>query len=486
MGASHCRRSEGGEGTPACGGSTRSVPEIVPGPLSSRRKLSLGWSGRAAGVADRTVYVSRIRLVRATLLVALALLCTGCGGREAPQAQDNGNLCIQVGPQVVSYSIPATWVGGANPAGHEWFGKGEGRLYVKDEGPDIRKAYADPVAEAMKSYDADPSKATSAILAIRAPYVEYESDGKKLSAQFTKIREACQGMSRGQPVAACKAQIEGALAALRALEPGDDIEARVRHYIDNSNRRGASLSLMRLERVEIPGHPAVRTVSSVASGGHRTGLYVLVGGNMLACELFNSQGGPEVGTPRITELAASLQFDVRDAPLAVASSSPVHRVGGRHQPERAAESPWKKPAKKVLPLVIFLLFTSVPAFLGASLGFESGRLAGDSPRSAAGGAFWATVFGVAAACLIVVVLLFTLLSQAGSGSGIMSPAMGGIFITGLIALVGGLSALCTGALAALGARLGASWGRTAAGLGAAILAAPGPLLALHLLGMGPR
>ena len=414
-------------------------------------------------------------------LVALVLVCMGAGCGGSSDQGDGDAQTIKLGERYVGYSLPGGFQGRPNPSSHEWRGEGEGRLVVHDAGPDNFKLYADQLTEALKPLDSDPQKTASAILRMRVPSFDSESDRAKIAEQRKQIEAGCQAVYR-KDVAGGKARLQAALAALRALELGDDIESHVRHYLDSLNRKGEGFTLLSLARVEVPGHPAARTVCSVASGGHCTGLFVLVSGELLAFEFYDRRQGPDAGTPLVERIASTLEFDVEGSPAPTGAGRDSQDTRGRGDPK----SPWMRRAARFLPLCLLLLFTSVPAFVGASLGYETGRLAGNPVKSAASSAFWVTVFGVTAGCLIVVVVVLTLLSQAKSGSGIMSPMMGGIFMTMLIALLGGVAALLSGAMAAFGAWLGAHVGRTAAAFGAALAAAPGALVAVNLLGLGPR
>lgn len=140
-----------------------------------------------------------------------------------------------------------------------------------------------------------------------------------------------------------------------------------------------------------------------------------------------------------------------------------------------------------LPVLLFLLFTSLPAWVGTGSGYDvAAATGGNVRRGAAGGAFQATGCAMVFGCFAVSMLLAMVMSGS-KGGGLMTPGMAWLVMSFFIGLLGVAAALAGGTLAALGAWLGAGSGRRAAQMLAALLAAGGAVLAPFLLGLsGPR
>lgn len=233
---------------------------------------------------------------------------------------------------------------------------------------------------------------------------------------------------------------------------------------------------------------ALFSISTGGAFGH--GLYFLKGEELVAVEYFTSPKERAGGAEVLRQMGSTLEFDVPSpAPDLLAEPTPEPRPTARQtRSHRVRERGWlERTLVRSLPWLVFLAFTALPAYLGASSGYLAAQMAGGNHRSAAAqGAGSATFFGfgmgVVAACVLLLAFTFGL----PAGSGIMSPFAGGVLISMVLAVLGVIGATAAALAAGLGAYVGAGISRGAAARLAALGAMAGAMLGPLAMGWFPH
>lgn len=408
---------------------------------------------------------------RICILLLLLLPAWGCSGVGAPSPPDPVKV-ESGGGRFLSYEPPAGW----EQDGAQWYKSGEGRLTVQAAGPDVRKQASDRLVEVLAVFGEGPQAVEKALGWFPPAPLNDEPDREHLEALARKVRDA-RFMVRKDPARA-RREFEDALRGFREAELGDDPQVRGRAWLENLNLRGGSHSLESMTATTCADRPAAVAITSTHEPAVWTTLFLVDQGELMVFRIRTNVKERALGIERIQELAEGIRLDVSAPVVAVAEPSPTPAPAAKSH--RRGASPWVSLAKKILPPLVFLLFTSVPAWLGAAFGYENAALMGRSPRAgAAGGAFWGTFWGVLGAALVVSVLVFTLLWGSG-GAGIMTPELASVVLVGVLLVLASVAGTVGGALAAVGAWLGAATSRRTASLMAAVLAAAGVILGFSL------
>lgn len=428
------------------------------------------------------------RLKEAARVIGLILLwlLTGCGqpaGVEPSPESKSSPGFVAVGEHHLSFQPPA----GFQPSERAWSHAREGTLRATDAGADPHREAAERLEKALADSQMDPE--VRSLELSRFPYVSFEFEpdrdevyalGKKVDQARRAYRtNAAQGKKLGEQV----------LEELRRRELPENLEARIKHYFVVESRRSESKALNWLKPIE--GSDPPRALASYRSRyGASTALFVLYRGHLVA---FVLSGPPDSSEQRLRELALSLRFDVA-APAVVASATPPPPPSllEQQQAQRQKEEERRRGKSSgrawltLLPVFILLLFTSLPAYLGATGGYRAAVSSGRDVRARAGErAFYATLAGVFVGCLVASLALFLVAASVEGGGGIMSPLMGWFVITVFMAIYGIVAGLVGGTLAGVGAWIGAGTGPRFSGLLAAILAALGAVVGPFMLGWMP-
>lgn len=407
--------------------------------------------------------------LRTWLVPLLAILLAGCSRAPEPWAPSHGT--VQVGNRYLSFVPPEGW----KPQGKEWFKSGEGRLSVIVHGPEGRAVAADRVSHALGLLAENPEAAAQALAQFPPPPVwfEHEPDRERLNALCQQVRDA-RDRIRKDPARA-RDELEEARDGFRQAQIGDDPEARARNYLENLNLRGGQRTLESVAPATAGGRPAAIAIARDPHRSHWTMLFLVYDGQLVVFQVNSSPEKAAAAAEHVRTLAGGLEFDV-SAPPDVVAETPAPA------PEKAAGFDWQGWIEPLIPPLVFLLFTSFPAWVGAGFGYDTAALTGGNVRrGAAGAAFQATGCGITLACLLVSGFLLFLVAGAKGGGGIMSPGMAWVLMTLMILVLGLFVGGAGGALAATGAWLGAGTSRRTAQWMAAVLAAGGAVLGPFLL-----
>ncbi len=444
---------------------------------------------RAATTAGRCfgagVCAPRGALARLQFVLLLLFLLAGCGpaGVEPSPASKSPPGFVAVGEHHLSFQPP----NGFQPSARVWSHGKEGTLRATDAGADPHREAADRLEKALADSAMDPEERSLELS--RFPYVsfEFEPDRDEIYALRKKVDQARRAF-RTDPARGKKlgAQV---LEELRRRQLPEDLQARVKHYFAIESRRSEARALNWLKPLE--GFDPPRALASYRSRyGASTALFVLYRGHLV---VFVLSGPPDASEQRLSDLASSLSFDVA-APAVLASATPPPPPSLLEQQQQQREKEEQQRRSKsssrawltLLPVFILLLFTSLPAYLGATGGYHSAVSSGRDVRSKAGErAFYATTAGVFVGCLVASLALFLVAASVEGGGGIMSPLMGWLVITVIMAIYGLVAGLVGGALAGVGAWIGAGSGPRLSGLLAAIFAALGAVVGPFMMGWMP-
>ncbi len=428
------------------------------------------------------------RLKEAARVIGLILLwlLTGCGqpaGVEPSPESKSSPGFVAVGEHHLSFQPPA----GFQPSERAWSHAREGTLRATDAGAEPHREAADRLEKALGDSEMDPEERSLELS--RFPYVsfEYEPDRDEVYALRKKVDQARLAF-RTDPARGKKLGTQ-VLEELRRRQLPEELGARVQHYFVVESRRSETKALNWLKPIE--GSDPPRALASYRSRyGASTALFVLYRGHLV---VFVLSGPPDASEQRLRELASSLSFDVA-APAVVASATPPPPASLlEQQHEQRQEEEERRRGKSsgrawltLLPVFIVLLFTSLPAYLGATGGYRAAVSSGRDVRAKAGErAFYATLAGVFVGCLVASLALFLVAASVEGGGGIMSPLMGWFVITVFMAIYGIVAGLVGGTLAGVGAWIGAGTGPRFSGLLAAILAALGAVVGPFMLGWMP-
>ena len=207
-------------------------------------------------------------------------------------------------------------------------------------------------------------------------------------------------------------------------------------------------------------------------------LYFVYQDHLIGVEVHASPRARTTVPALLTAIASSLTLNVPKpepsllsgpVPTPQAAAQPMSERRQRRHAERSPVWDW---LLSWMPAFLFLLFTSLPAYLGARVGYSSAQASGANVRTgAASGAFTATFFAIVTCGLIFIALIWAFTLQApGGGSGIMSLGTASVIVTVFIVFAGLAAAAVGASLAALGAYLGAGVSGFAAGALAAFFA----------------
>ncbi|MEW6282589.1 MAG: hypothetical protein AB1758_28525, partial [Candidatus Eremiobacterota bacterium] len=411
------------------------------------------------------------------LLLLLALL--GCTPTPQVEAVKPATHSVGVGDRHVSFQLPGDWTLGDGG----WGKAREGRIRAIDAGPDPHRVSADLLETALR--EQDPEKICLQLSHFPPVSFEYEPDRDAAVGIFRQVDQGCAELRRGKLDSGRK-RLRESLKALRAMQLEDGLEARIRHYFTVQSRRGEEKAINSITPLQGTDHPAAVVAYRTRYGGS-SGLFVLYGEHLLVF-LMSSPLTREQEGQKLRELAATLRFDV---PASEVPAVPAVAVTTRPAPTKAPaprrQAPeWVGWLAPFVPLAVLLLFTAVPAWIGATMGCSVARLSGEDPRPhAATTAFWMTGAGVFLGVVLASVVIVMWAASAPSGSGVMTPAAAGGLAIVLLALFGTMAGLVGGALAAAGAWLGASSGPRTSALLAALLAVGGAVIGPFLLGLMP-
>lgn len=375
-------------------------------------------------------------------LALLAGLGTGCSTGPAPRP-----TTVQVLPgHHLGFVPPAGWKAEGD---HAWVRSHEGRLSVQVFGPDPRQEAVDQLTRALDLLARDSAAATGSLVRFPPRSFEYDPDREALVALCTRVRQATFRM--GHDPLRARRELQAAREGFLARRLGDDPQVRARHFYGGLALRGGQRELRSVAPTMTPAGPGALAVSRDPFGALHTGLFVVLRGHLVVFEIQSAPDQEASSVARLQELAAGFVVDASPSPAALPST-----LAGNGRP--AAPGAWRKLARQALPAVLFLVFTALPAWLGAGLGYATARATGSDPRPASAmTAFQATGCGIFLACFLAMAVMVGLVLEgpSGGGGGIMSPGMGLFFLGFLLLVVGTLAGLAGGALAAVGAWLGA-------------------------------
>lgn len=426
-------------------------------------------------------------------LLVLILLLGGCGispgsstPSPTPAALQHAYFQTQQGP--IQFDLSGDWKAGLSSPEMHWSSRQHGHLTVRAFSRWPHEELLKQLRSAEEKALSKPQDASEALTRpiqqmMRIPH--WEPLAKELDKAWTQLRKG-----EGKP----------ALASLQKVRQSLEKEKETRDFPTVLKWRFECEDLGR--HPESPPQPIpvgsqkdpalLVVLNNGQSLGH--GFYFARGQEIIGFELFAEPKERPKSPAVLTEMASTLILEgvqVDPAQLAAASPTPASLPTtrpGRHREERhrSGTSAWMRGLFTLLPWAIFLGFTALPAYLGATWGYQAAEMGGANVRSgAAQGAMQATFFGfgvgLGGACLCL--LLGGLMLPTGSG--IMSPFMAGTFLSILLVLFGLVAAVAAALMAATGAYLGASTGRRTAGLCAAVGALLGTILGPLLLASMP-
>ena len=247
---------------------------------------------------------------------------------------------------------------------------------------------------------------------------------------------------------------------------------KLRLQLDELGRHPA-IGEMKISQID--GQPAA-TTGLATQGGVGFGFYVKRGEKLLALQLMNYRFDTraeslEWFTKTVAGVHRVERGQVADASLLQEPRpeppTPAAQVQGgrRKHRQHRSDSPWMRALLPWAAALVAALVLGLPAYGGATAGYERAQFEGTNPRvGAAGGAFQSTLstYFLLLGMVIVVVLVLAAVYNT-NGGGIMSLFMAAI----LFSVVGGLVAvvyiLIAAALSAVGAFIGAAAGPRQAG-----------------------
>jgi hypothetical protein len=407
----------------------------------------------------------------------LALFLWGCHPPEPPPQKAPSQVFLAVGSEAwLRMQLPPGWRQQAGAANQRVFVHSkQGRLVLQDLGPNLRQQWLEQLQKARDLLPMHPQEAEGLL---SPPFLlDREADYAVLVPLL--VRDVSKNPPKGRQ------QLGPLIDYLRSHIPSDDLVSRLQ---DNYQRRGYHLKGQQDRTVQGQAGLLVSFGTRQEVG---QGLYFLYKGHLIAVEVHASARERGAIPNLLTGLAEAFaldvprpQADLLQGPTPTPRvARPVGSVGGRHHRPHKASSPLGRWLGPWVPLMFFLCFTSLPAYLGARGGYRSAEMSGGDVRTgAASGAFTATFFAILACGLVALLVVWAFTLQApGGGGGIMSLGMASVIFT-VVLVFGCLAAGAVGAsLAAVGAYFGAGSGGLASGLLAALLAALGVVCTPFLL-----
>lgn len=395
--------------------------------------------------------------MRLGLLLALLLLAAGCS--PTPNEPANAPAAtVSVGNSYLAYRLPAGFKPSQENGHLSWSKKDVGLLRVRNLGLQPGEAAARSLEQALASGD------LSSLFSFPPQAFEPRAAMREQVERVRQLSRGARGQGEAAPLPpAVRQELEKLSADFRASEDST-LEARAPTAIGTQPP-------LEPRSIEVQGQPA-RMISYRTQYGEASSMYLIDRGEMIQFEFF---GQAQEGYSLFEALAQSIELDSK-TPLPVDVPTPARPE--KKKPQSTRGPSWLGPLLPYLPYAFLLLFTSLPAALGASLGYQNAELTdGNVTRGAAGGAFQGAATGVFVGFLLTAALIVVLAATTDTrgGAGI------GAFVVILVLTIGcAFGGLVCGALAALGARIGASAGRGPAALLAALLAGPGLMVLMWL------
>lgn len=402
--------------------------------------------------------------MRRVLIIMLLVLSSGCS-RTPNQLSEAPAATLPVGQSYLAYRLPAGFKPSRENGQLSWSKKDVGLLRVRNLGLQPGEAAARALDAALESGDLSPL--------VSFPPQAFEPRGS-MDEPIERVRQLSRGAGRQGEAAPLPPAIRQELQKLSALfrsSENSTLEARAPAAIGTQPP-------LEPRTIEVEGQP-VRMISYRTSYGEAASMYLLDRGEMIQFEFFGA--APE-GYALFETLAQSLELD-RKTPIPVDVPTPERPGNKKSSSPKPGWLSWLTPLLAYLPTVIVLLFTSLPAYLGASLGYQNAELTdGDVRRGASSGAFQGALTGVFVGFLLSAAFVVVVAASSESRGGMMSGGVGAFVLILMLTIGSTVAGLGAGTLAALGARLGASAGRGPSALLAALLAGPGLLLGFWLWG----
>lgn len=400
------------------------------------------------------------------LWLALLLLLAGCAPlpqkKAAPVATPSPGY-FQLQQQIFELPLDSLWVPVGSTSGRYWRHPRLGSL-------GLRSLELDPLKPRWPEWLALCQKKD--LKALR-PALNTLRDQPLYAHEVSRLEQWCQQSDRKSLVAWFKAAEE----AWKTENFGEWMKLRLQ--LNDLKRRPVG----EWKILSIEGQPAVST-QMLVQGGVSFGMYVKCGEQLLGIELSNfrfdtrseSQAWFEAAVSKVktvTEVAdrSMLQGPQPTEPAPVADSEDEEE----EEDEPRARSSWLKTLAPWLFYAVAAMVIGLPAYGGATAGYEQALYEGRDPRvGAAVGAGKSTLVAYLTLLAITIVLVLVGAAVYNNHSGIMSLFMAGL----LLSIVGGLVAviyiMIASALAAVGAFIGAIAGPSRSGW----LAVLGVLLSL--------